>query len=377
MSLILIKMKLIIITVILTFISFEGFSKNNGTLKTLKAEIISDTLASKISNASYININNIWLRPYQNANVSVEKKYIKIINPNKLGGAGLRFVLTLNHLKRYFLKIGGRSNNRILPSLRLQINKKPFIYSTLPKLGEKLISINNSSRLEVLVYSDYNFEYLLNLIDLQELGPSNTILGPDINILETTKKNILHNITASQIYTDININEKTPFNEKVAKIRYFIYKNTNTGIATPIDNVLTYKQLKNSQFFGLCNNTSNIYRYLLKIVGIESRTVKLYSKQAIWLYLATENTISSDQHTTVEVWDINLKKWILSDPSFNSFFKIEQSEEFASTKELSNALSTNKTFTPVYFGNVIKDNRKVETYYLPYKKLLYKIAYHN
>jgi hypothetical protein len=67
--------------------------------------------------------------------------------------------------------------------------------------------------------------------------------------------------------------------------------------------------LESDEYAGLCGDIALTYHYLLMSFGIPSRIVGLFNDI---------NPIQ-DGHVSIEVYSRELKKWIISDPTFNVF----------------------------------------------------------
>jgi len=117
-----------------------------------------------------------------------------------------------------------------------------------------------------------------------------------------------------------------------------------------------------------CGPISNTYRWLLNQMNIPARTVQLATKHYV------NGRRKYDTHVSVEVWDAQRSKWIISDPTFNVNFRCNGTKVLADFKELSRCSKMNVAIVPVENGSTYLKGRRLSDYYLPYTELLYALV---
>ena len=155
----------------------------------------------------------------------------------------------------------------------------------------------------------------------------------------------------------------------IVALRDYVYRKTTveSGDFDYQDPVGHFLKLDANNVKMLCHGMAQTYVWLLSQYNIPARTVQLATEK----FITGQDKYST--HVSVEVFDINRKKWIVSDPTFNTSFGCNNDENLLDFQELFDCKQKNGVINPVENGIIYLPGRRVHEYRLPYADFIFGI----
>lgn len=114
-----------------------------------------------------------------------------------------------------------------------------------------------------------------------------------------------------------------------------------------------------------CGGLAQAYVWMLKRLDIAARPVQLATSAFV------EGKAFTDTHVSVEVFDASSGHFYVSDPTFNVSFSCGDDSRLLGFEGLKACVDRGERIRPVRNGRHYVRGRTVETYYMPYERLLH------
>jgi hypothetical protein len=269
----------------------------------------------------YANFSGEYLDNYWNYNQPKIREYPDGISVSNSGKpAGVFFLYRLDKASRYRLKFSGMNRSNIA-SLRIQVDDGPLIYNRAPN-GEQEFVYSNSERIELLIYSDTEFDYLIKKISLEEC--ESCLIDDDL------KRRILSEIPRLEKLLDENRklavmllldwcsnNSDFTFNNQIMQ------ESSSKVFAQTVSQ--TYYELFEPDKGGVfCAGFAVFYMKVLELFDFDALTIDFGEVNDYLTHVTTIITFIENQ----------VPKHYIFDPTFNITLKYKDNGEFADLKSI-------------------------------------------